>query len=171
MTTGTKTQDYAGSKRNELMVSKPSFAATVQAKLPSLTSGAPMVEMKHGTHLGKPAVFFSAEDYFINLAQECKLTIIGNFYRGKPTMEEIRRAFVRQFHLSGPVKIAYFDPKHVYIDFNNIVDYNHIFFQRVYRHWRGTDEDIKMDSRFQAGRGDIYCPCMDSHSPIALAFV
>lgn len=42
-------------------------------------------------------------------------------------MEEIRKAFIRQFHLTCPVKIAYFDLKHVYLDFANDVDCNHIF--------------------------------------------
>ncbi|OIT35226.1 hypothetical protein A4A49_28326 [Nicotiana attenuata] len=86
-----------------------------------------MVEIQHGTHLGKPAVFFKAEDYFVNLAKECRFTIIGKFYRGKPSMEEIRKTFIRQFQLSASVKIAYFDPKHVYLDFANEVDYNHVF--------------------------------------------
>lgn len=44
-------------------------------------------------------------------------------------MEEIRKVFIRQFHLTGQVKIAYFDPKHIYIDFSNEVDYNHILFK------------------------------------------
>ncbi|XP_070014253.1 uncharacterized protein [Nicotiana sylvestris] len=35
-----------------------------------------MVEIQHGTHLGKPAIFFKAEDYFVNLAKECRFTII-----------------------------------------------------------------------------------------------
>lgn len=42
-------------------------------------------------------------------------------------MELIRKTFNSQFHLTGSVKIAYFDPKHVYLDFANDVDYNHVF--------------------------------------------
>lgn len=42
-------------------------------------------------------------------------------------MEEIRKTFVNKFQLTGSVKIAYFDPKHVYLDFSNDVDYNHLF--------------------------------------------
>lgn len=42
-------------------------------------------------------------------------------------MEEIRKTFIKQFYLTGPVKILYFDPKHVYLDFANEVDYNHVF--------------------------------------------
>lgn len=44
-------------------------------------------------------------------------------------MEEIRKVFIQQFHLTGSVKIAYFDPKHVYIKFSNEVDYKHILFK------------------------------------------
>lgn len=42
-------------------------------------------------------------------------------------MEEIRKTFVSQFHLTGTIKIAYFDPIHVYLDFDNDVDYNYVF--------------------------------------------
>lgn len=80
---GTKIMD-ANSKP---IVSKQTFAAIVQAKLPSLNSGEAQIEIQHGTHLGKPAVFFKAEDYFVKLTKECKFTIVEKFYRGKPTMK------------------------------------------------------------------------------------
>lgn len=86
-----------------------------------------MAEIQHGAHLGKSAVFFNAEDYFVNLVKDCRFTIIGKFYLGKPTMEEIRKTFVSQFQFIATVKILYFNPKHVYLDFANEVDYNHIF--------------------------------------------
>ncbi|OIT39728.1 PREDICTED: uncharacterized protein LOC109237715 [Nicotiana attenuata] len=89
--------------------SKPSFSAVVHSNLAADLKDKAPVDIKQGTHLGKPEVFFNAQDYFINLAQECKLTVIGKFSKGKPTMEEIRRDFVRRYHLKGPVKIAYFD--------------------------------------------------------------
>lgn len=44
-------------------------------------------------------------------------------------MEEIRKVFIRQFHLTRSVKIAYFDFRHVYIDFTNEVDFSHIRFK------------------------------------------
>lgn len=118
-----------GSRGNDQGVSKPSFAAAVQAKLPFLNDGTSSIEIRHGTHLGKPTVFFTAQDYFVTLAQDCKLTLIGKFYRGKPTMEELRKVFISQFHLIGSVKIAYLDFRHVYLDFTNEVDYNHILFK------------------------------------------
>ncbi|OIS98248.1 hypothetical protein A4A49_33444 [Nicotiana attenuata] len=124
-----RAQEPSTSRSNDQMVSKQSFVATVQTKLQTLTNGETAVEIRHRSHLGKPAVFFSAEDYFSNLAQECKLTIIVKFLRGKPSMEEIRKIFVRKFHMTGTVKIAYFDPQYVYIDFSNEVDYNHIRFK------------------------------------------
>ncbi|OIT29407.1 hypothetical protein A4A49_52394 [Nicotiana attenuata] len=114
------------STKSKQLVSKPTFAATIQTDLKSPNNDT-MVEIQHGTHLGKPVVFFKAEEYFVNLAKECRFTIIGKFYRGKPSMEEIRKTFIRQFQLSASVKIAYFDPKHVYLDFANEVDYNHVF--------------------------------------------
>lgn len=44
-------------------------------------------------------------------------------------MEEIWEVFIRQFYLKGPVKIPYFDPKYVYIDVPNDVDYKHFIFK------------------------------------------
>ena len=41
-------------------------------------------------------------------------------------MDEIRKVFIRQFQLIGSVKIAFFDYRHVYLDFTNEVDYNHV---------------------------------------------
>ncbi|OIS95652.1 hypothetical protein A4A49_17679 [Nicotiana attenuata] len=64
-----------GSRGNDQGVSKPSFVAAVQAKLPVLNDGTSSIEIRHGTYLGKPAVFFTAQDYFVTLAQDCKLTL------------------------------------------------------------------------------------------------
>lgn len=44
-------------------------------------------------------------------------------------MKNIKKVFSWKFHLTTPIKIAYFDPQHVYIDRKNEVDYNHIFFK------------------------------------------
>lgn len=115
-----RNNDQTNNKTNEKIVSKPTFAAMVQTKLPSINTNEPLVEIQYGTHLGKPAVFFRAEDYFINLAKQCRLAIIGKFCRGKPSMEEIHKTFVSKFHLSGTVKIAYFD-------LDNEANYSHVF--------------------------------------------
>lgn len=80
-----KTSDNAN-KNVDQSPSKVSFAAMVQSKLIALKNTKSTVEVRHGTHLGKPAVFFSAQDYFVNLAEDCKMTLTGNFYRGKPPL-------------------------------------------------------------------------------------
>lgn len=116
-----------GGRQSTMNISKPSFAATVHTSLASTSDSKKQVEIRHGTHLGKPAVFFSDEDYFMNLAEDCKWTIIEKFTKGRPNMEEMRKLFISQFHLKGPVKIAYKDHKCIYIDFNNEDDYNHIY--------------------------------------------
>lgn len=90
----------------------------------------PAIEVKHGTRMGKHVVFFTVEDYFVNLAEDCKLTLVGRFLNGKPAMEDIRRSFISQFPMKGTIKIAYFDPKHVYLDFTTLTDYNFIYFKR-----------------------------------------
>ncbi|KAH0672746.1 hypothetical protein KY284_023833 [Solanum tuberosum] len=109
--------------------SKPTFAAAVQSRLTSSSAGKTHVDIKHGTHLGKPTVYFSAEDYFGSLAQDCKWTIVGKFIKGKPTMEELRKLFIGQFQLLGTVKIAFYDYRCVYLDFTNEVDFKHIYFK------------------------------------------
>lgn len=53
---------------NEQSVSTPTFAAKVQAKLFNVNDKTQQVSIRRGTHLGKHAVYFSAENYFINLA-------------------------------------------------------------------------------------------------------
>ncbi|XP_009798052.1 uncharacterized protein [Nicotiana sylvestris] len=47
---GNRQHDPPSNKRNDQVVSKPSFAATVQAQL-SASSGAPLVNIEYGTHL------------------------------------------------------------------------------------------------------------------------
>lgn len=79
--------------------------------------------------MGKPAVYFSAQDYFVNLAEDCRFTIVGKFTKGKPNMDELRKLFNSHVPLKGTVKIAYFDQNHVYIDFNNESDFYHIYFK------------------------------------------
>ncbi|OIT02434.1 hypothetical protein A4A49_28080 [Nicotiana attenuata] len=108
-------------------VSKPSFSAMVSAALANSSSTKQPMEITHGTHMGKPTVYFSAHDYFVTLAEECKFTIVGKFTRGKPSMEEVRRLFISHIPLKGSVKIAFYDANHVYIDFTNEADFYHIY--------------------------------------------
>lgn len=57
----------SGSRGTDEGISNPSFSTTVQAKLPSLDNGTPTIEIRHDTHLGKSAMFFLAQDYFVTL--------------------------------------------------------------------------------------------------------
>lgn len=107
----------------------------------------------------------------MTLAQECKFTIIGKFYGGKPTMEEIRKVFISKFHLTGSVKIAYFDFRHVYIDFTNEVDFNHIRFKEFIEIGDAPIEDLEMDIGFQTRRRNFHCPNLDSNSSTTMAFI
>ncbi|KAF3655453.1 hypothetical protein FXO38_08401 [Capsicum annuum] len=128
--------------------SKPTFAAAVQEALAAKDESASNINIKHGTHLGKPAVYFNAEDYFVNLAKECKFTIVGKFTKGKPTMEELRKLFVRQYHLKGSVKIAYYDYRTVYIDFTNETNFNHIYFKPFIHLGQYTMKVMKWTPKF-----------------------
>lgn len=42
------------------------------------------MNMTHETHMGKLAMYFSALDYFVNLVEDCRLTVVGKFLKGKP---------------------------------------------------------------------------------------
>lgn len=90
-----KHSNISGSRWNEQLVSKQTFAAAVQAKLSNISEKSQQAAIRRGTHLCKPMVYFSIEDYFINLAEEYKFTLIEKFYKGIPTMDEIRKVFIR----------------------------------------------------------------------------
>ena len=92
-------------KPTEQSVVKPTFAAAIQAKLSNLYDKTQQVDIQHGPHLGKPAVYLSAKDYLINIAQECKFTLIEKLYRGKPNGWD-EGSLIRQLQLIGYVKIA-----------------------------------------------------------------
>ncbi|XP_060170457.1 uncharacterized protein LOC132601380 [Lycium barbarum] len=109
--------------------SKPTFAAVVQETLATKAANDVEINIAHGTHLDKPAVFFDAKDYFVNLVNDYKFTIIGIFIKGKPNMEELRKLFVSQYHLKETPTMAYYDYRTVYIDFTNEIDFNHIYFK------------------------------------------
>lgn len=68
------------------------------------------VEIRHETHLGKPTIYFSADDYFVNLANNCKWLLWVNLSK-EPTMK------VSQFQLKGRVEIGYYNYNTIYINF------------------------------------------------------
>lgn len=84
-----------------------------------------MIEIKHATHLGKPTIFFTTKDYFVR--PQMDTYILVSSIEGRPQWRRLKKAFISQFHLTGHVKIAYFDSKHIYLDFVNDIYYNHIF--------------------------------------------
>lgn len=85
---------------------------------------------KHTTHNGKPAVIFKATDYYGVMAEECKLTLVEKFTMGRPRIELIRSKFLEQTPLKGKVRIGAYDYRHVFIDFNNELDFNSVYFKR-----------------------------------------
>lgn len=75
------------------------------------------------TKQGMPAVIFKKDDFMVKLAARCKYTLVGKFSNTMPKVEMIRRNFILQTQLSGGVKIAHFNARHVYIDLDNELDY------------------------------------------------
>lgn len=51
-------------KHKPSVPSKPTFAAAVQEAIAAKKTHATAINIEHGTHLGKPAVFFFSDDYF-----------------------------------------------------------------------------------------------------------
>ncbi|KAH0765331.1 hypothetical protein KY285_001202 [Solanum tuberosum] len=75
------------------------------------------------TKQGLPAVLYVKEEVMRDLAATCKFTLIGKFSYTMPKLELIRKNFILQTQLSGRVKIAHFNSRHVYIDLDNELDY------------------------------------------------
>lgn len=59
----------------------------------------------------------------VKVATSCEYTLIGNFTNTMLKLELIRKSFILQTQLSGGVKIAHFNARHVYIDLDNELDY------------------------------------------------
>lgn len=74
------------------------------------------------TKQGLPTVIFNKEDFMVKLAARRKFTLVGKFSNTMPKVEMIR-SFILQTQLSGGVKIAHFNARHVYIDLDNELDY------------------------------------------------
>ncbi|KAG5571577.1 hypothetical protein H5410_061343 [Solanum commersonii] len=72
---------------------------------------------------GRPSITFYEDDFMINMAERCKYTLVGKFINVMPKMEVIRRSFSAQMHLTGGFKIAHFNLRHIYIDFDNEADH------------------------------------------------
>ncbi|KAH0746223.1 hypothetical protein KY285_007880 [Solanum tuberosum] len=81
---------------------------------------APEITTKQGLH----AVLYVKEEIIHDLAAACKYTLIGKFSTTMPKVDPIRNNFILQTQLSGGVKIAHFNSRHVYIDLDIELDYN-----------------------------------------------
>ncbi|KAH0742162.1 hypothetical protein KY290_035205 [Solanum tuberosum] len=84
---------------------------------------APEITTKQGLHV----VLYVKEEVLRDLAAAWKFTLIGKFSYTMPKLELIRKNFILQTQLSGGVKIAHFNSRHVYIDLDNKLDYNMVW--------------------------------------------
>ncbi|KAH0729962.1 hypothetical protein KY289_001150 [Solanum tuberosum] len=75
------------------------------------------------TRQGLPAVIIKKEDYMVNLAARYRFTLVGKFTNTMPKIELIRKSFILQTQLTGGVKIAHFNARHIYIDLDNEEDH------------------------------------------------
>ncbi|KAG5576485.1 hypothetical protein H5410_056619 [Solanum commersonii] len=72
-------------------------------------------------------VLYVKEKVMRDLAAACKYTLIGKFSNTMPKVELIRNNFILQIQLSAGVKITHFNSRHVYIDFDNELDYDMVW--------------------------------------------
>ncbi|TMW95980.1 hypothetical protein EJD97_008101, partial [Solanum chilense] len=86
-----------------------------------------LTEPEITTKQGLPAVLYVKDEVVNDLASACKFTLIVKFVYTMPRVELIRKNFILQTQLSGGVKIAHFNSRHVYIDLDNELDYNIIW--------------------------------------------
>ncbi|KAH0667851.1 hypothetical protein KY290_027474 [Solanum tuberosum] len=89
----------------------------------SITLATPEITTKQGL----PVVLYVKEEVMKDLAATSKYTLIGKFSNTMPKVELIRNNFILQTQLSGGVKIAHFNSRHVYIDLDNELDYNMVW--------------------------------------------
>ncbi|WMV32820.1 hypothetical protein MTR67_026205 [Solanum verrucosum] len=75
------------------------------------------------TRQGYPSITFHEEDFMQKMPGRCKYTLVGKFTNAMPKMEVIRKSFVAQTQLTGGVKIAHFNSRHIYIYLDNEADH------------------------------------------------
>ncbi|KAK4733015.1 hypothetical protein R3W88_007276 [Solanum pinnatisectum] len=75
------------------------------------------------TRQGYPSITFHEDDFMQKMSGRCKFTLVGKFTNAMPKMEIIRKSFIAQTQLSGGVKIAHFNSRHIYIDLDNEADH------------------------------------------------
>ncbi|KAG5571345.1 hypothetical protein H5410_061111 [Solanum commersonii] len=63
------------------------------------------------TRQGHPSITFHEEDFMLKMAERCKNTLLGKFINSMPKME-----------LTGGLKIAHFNSRHIYIDLDSEAD-------------------------------------------------
>lgn len=86
-----------------------------------------LTEPKITTKQGLPSVLYVKDEVIKDLAAACKYTLFGKFVYTMPKVELIRKNFILQTQLSGGVKIAHFNSRHIYIDLDNELDYNMVW--------------------------------------------
>ncbi|KAK4736302.1 hypothetical protein R3W88_010563 [Solanum pinnatisectum] len=75
------------------------------------------------TRQGYPSITFHEADFMQKMSGRCKYTLVGKFSNAMPKMEIIRKSFIAQTDLTGGVKIAHFNSRHIYIDLDNEADH------------------------------------------------
>ncbi|KAG5606089.1 hypothetical protein H5410_027581 [Solanum commersonii] len=119
-----------GGRNNSLQIPDPAPPTLTQSLATRLRAN----QLKNATPLiidqpiittrqGYPSITFSKEDFLGKMLGRCKYTLVRKFFNVMPKMEAIKKSFIAQTQLTGGVKIAHFNSRHIYIDLDNEADH------------------------------------------------
>ncbi|KAH0683580.1 hypothetical protein KY290_022201 [Solanum tuberosum] len=74
---------------------------------------------EQSTHNSVPAVIFKATDCYSIMAEDCKYTLVGQFLKSRPQIDQIRSKFKEKVTMKGSAKIGVFGNYNVFIDLIN----------------------------------------------------
>ncbi|XP_075095480.1 uncharacterized protein LOC142173738 [Nicotiana tabacum] len=119
----------AGPSGNQpIGISEYNYANALNSKLIPL-SRTKLIHRPPKIHKGKSAVYFTINEE-VELAKDCKFTLIGKFSHGRPSIKDIRSDFTARFTLKGQVQIGHCNLKHIFMDFSLEEDYLNIYSRR-----------------------------------------
>lgn len=126
----------AGAIHNPTLIEEKCFYANTITAPTSSTSKTNRQEReqvlaRHTTHNGMPVVIFKAKDYYGVMAEDCKYTLVGRFFKSKPQIDKIRSRFKELITITGSVKIGVYDNFNIFIDLVNKEDCQNVWFKRV----------------------------------------
>ncbi|XP_059283094.1 uncharacterized protein LOC132036733 [Lycium ferocissimum] len=63
--------------------------------------GNPKIKARVTSHNGVPAALFKTSEFYGEMANECKFTLVGKFIKARPQIEKIRSKFAEKITVRG----------------------------------------------------------------------